>query len=412
MKVSVHSVGTRGDVQPYVALACALQDAGHEVLLVAPAQFAAVARQRGIPFAPLPSAFLELLHEPEVAAAIAGGQRARLSLRALLARYRPIMEEILRAEAAAADAFRPDIFVYHPKALGAPRIAVHHMRPAVLASPLPGFTPTAAFPSPLVPLRTLGPLNALSHVLTAKSADLLFRGMLREWERETFGSAGKGTPSPAGTQYAYSPEIVPAPREWRDARVLVSGYWFLEEPDWRPEPELSAFLEAGPPPVYVGFGSMPVVDKQRLTQSVLDALEQLGHRAILASGWGGLGKGQLPTHVHALDQAPHSWLFPRMATIVHHGGAGTTGAALRAGRPSVVYPFLGDQPFWARRIADLGAGPEPLPSRRLSPDALAARLRQAADQQIAERCEEIGRRVRAERGLDLAVRFIEELADC
>ena len=119
MKVAIHSLGTRGDVQPYLALAGALGEAGHEALLVAPAQFATAARQRGIPFVALPAAFLDLMHEPEVAAAMAGGRLGWRGIRALLARYRPIMEEILRVEAAAADAFRPDIFVYHPKALGA-----------------------------------------------------------------------------------------------------------------------------------------------------------------------------------------------------------------------------------------------------------------------------------------------------
>lgn len=408
MKVAVHCLGTRGDVQPYLALAGALQAAGHEALLVAPAQFAAIAQQRGILFFALPAAFLDLMQEPDIAVVMAGVRPGLRGMRAVLARYRPIMEAVLRAEAAAADAFRPDIFVYHPKALGAPRIASHQGRPSVLASPLPGFTATAAFPSPLVPWRTLGPLNAWSHLLTARSADLLFRGMLRQWERQTFGSAGNTFAQPAGTLYAFSSQVVPVPREWRDARVLVSGYWFLEDPGWRPDPALLAFLEAGPPPVYVGFGSMPVGDD--LTRAVLGGLEQAGCRAVIAAGWGGLGAGKLPSQMHALDQAPHSWLFPRMAAIVHHGGAGTTGAALRAGRPQVVCPFFGDQPFWARRIAALGAGPEPLPIRALSADTLAARLRRTAEEKMVQRSEEIGARVRAERGLDAAVRFLENIA--
>lgn len=416
MKVSIHTLGTRGDVQPYIALAHALRQAGHQPMLVAPAQFAASAAGNGLAFAPLPADFLDLLREPEVAAMLGGGRVGWGRMRALLARYRPIMAAVLRAEAQAADAFRPDLFVYHPKALGAPRLALHQGRPGVLASPLPGFTPTAAFPSPLLPFRTLGPFNAWSHVLTARSADLLFRGMLHDWEREAFGRPLGALPRPAGTLYAYSPTVLAVPPEWPRDRILVSGYWFLdEEAGWTPDPALLAFLEAGPPPVYVGFGSMPLADGEALTRTVLAALRQYGCRAVLGGGWGGLGRGTLPPEVHALDQAPHAWLFPRMATIVHHGGAGTTGAALRAGRPSVVCPFFGDQPFWARRLAALGAAAEPLPVRALSAPALsapalAARLREAASPAMVRRCEQLGASIRAERGLDEAVRFLQSLA--
>jgi sterol 3beta-glucosyltransferase len=410
MRVGIHTLGTRGDVEPYLALAAALQQAGHEALLVAPAQFAADAQQRAIPFASLPAEFLELLQDPEFAVLLAAGKMGWRSMRALLARYRPIMQAVLAAELAAADAFRPDVFVNHPKALGAPRIAAQRGRPSVLASPLPGFTPTSAFPSPVVPFRTLGPLNAVSHALTARAASLLFRRRLREWQVQAFGNEGKRGIRPDGTLYAYSAHVVPVPPEWRGQRVLVSGYWFLEPAGWSPDAGLRAFLEAGPAPVYVGFGSMPLPDPDGLTRAVLDALDSCGHRAVLAAGWGGLGRGTLPAHVHRLDQAPHSWLFPRMAAIVHHGGAGTTAAALRAGRPSVICPFFGDQPFWARRVAALGAGSEPLPMRAFSAAALAGRLRHAARPEMVRRSQELSARIQAERGLDEAVHFIERVA--
>lgn len=412
MKVAIHTLGTRGDVQPYLALSRGLQQAGHEVLLVAPAQFADQARRQDLPFAALPAEFLDLLQDPAFAGALAGGKIGWSGMRALLARYRPIMHAVLAAELAAADAFGPDLFVYHPKALAAPRIAAQRGRPSVLASPLPGFTPTAAFPSPLVPLRTLGPLNALSHVLTARAASLLFRPLLRDWQLQAFGHPAHPHPhpQPAGTLYAYSREVVPVPPEWRTRPVRVSGYWFLDDEDWRPDRALQAFLHEGPAPVYVGFGSMPLSDPQGMTRAVLEALDACGCRGVLAAGWGGLGTGALPAHVHALAQAPHAWLFPRMAAIVHHGGAGTTAAALRAGRPSVVCPFFGDQPFWARRVAALGAGPEPLPVRSFSAGALAARLRQAARPEMLRRCEELSARIQAERGVDEAVRFLEGIA--
>eukprot|EP01136_Pigoraptor_vietnamica_P024974 Opistho-1_new@6934 len=258
MRISVHTLGTRGDVQPYVALAQGLQQAGHEVLLAAPAQFSDFVAGRGVRFAALPAEFLQLLDDPEFKGATARGLGPGAILK-LLKRFKPMMAGLLDAEWAAASAFRPHAMVYHPKALGAPRIAVHLGIDAILASPLPGFTPTAAFPTPLLPFANLGPLNALSHTLTARSSTLLFGGLLRAWQRRAFGSASptRGVLRSSATLYAYSPSIVPVPSDW-GGDVLVSGYWFLDDNRWQPSPTLASFLAAGPPPVYVGFGSMPM----------------------------------------------------------------------------------------------------------------------------------------------------------
>ncbi|MNX93099.1 hypothetical protein D3C86_1252740 [compost metagenome] len=204
-------------------------------------------------------------------------------------------------------------------------------------------TPTAAFPTPLLPFANLGPLNALSHTLTARSSTLLFGGLLRAWQRRAFGSASptRRALRSSATLYAYSPSIVPVPSDW-GGDVLVSGYWFLDDNRWQPSPTLASFLAAGPPPVYVGFGSMPMADAVATTDVVLEALVMSGRRAVLAAGWGGLGGRTLPDNVHLLDSAPHDQLFPLMSAVVHHGGAGTTAAGLRAGKPTVICPFFGD----------------------------------------------------------------------
>ena len=166
--------------------------------------------------------------------------------------------------------------------------------------------------------------------------------------------------------YAYSPTLLPPP-DW-PSRFHVTGAWFLDPPpDWQPPPDLVAFLEGGPPPVYVGFGSMTSADPDATLALVLDALSRAGQRGVLLHGWAGLGTGrELPDTVFALDDVPHSWLFPRMAALVHHGGAGTTVAGLRAGIPSVVTPLTADQPSWGRIVHRLGAGPRPIPFRRLT----------------------------------------------
>lgn len=410
MRISVHTLGTRGDVQPYVALAQGLQQAGHEVLLAAPAQFSDFVAGRGVRFAALPAEFLQLLDDPEFKGATARGLGPGAILK-LLKRFKPMMAGLLDAEWAAASAFRPHAMVYHPKALGAPRIAEHLGIDAILASPLPGFTPTAAFPTPLLPFANLGPLNALSHTLTARSSTLLFGSLLRAWQRRAFGSTSptRRALRSSATLYAYSPSIVPVPSDW-GGDVLVSGYWFLDDNRWQPSPTLASFLAAGPPPVYVGFGSMPMADAVATTDVVLEALVMSGRRAVLAAGWGGLGGRTLPDNVHLLDSAPHDQLFPLMSAVVHHGGAGTTAAGLRAGKPTVICPFFGDQPFWGRRVAGLGVGPAPVPFKHLTPARLSVALDETEAPRIRAKARSLGEKISAERGVDTAIAFIERSA--
>ena len=174
--------------------------------------------------------------------------------------------------------------------------------------------------------------------------------------------------------YSYSPAVLPRPVDW-PARMHVTGYWFLDPPPgWQPPADLMQFLSDGPPPVSIGFGSMASGDPQAMLQVTLDALEVSGQRGVLLRGWSGIGQDRaLPPRVFCADSLPHSWLFPRMAAVVHHGGAGTTGAALRSGVPAIVVPLAADQPSWARVVHELGAGPAPIPFPALTADRLAAR---------------------------------------
>lgn len=196
-----------------------------------------------------------------------------------------------------------------------------------------------------------------------------------------------------------------------NAHNRITGYWSLDEaPDWRPPARLVEFLESGPPPVYVGFGSMAHRNPQQTTQLVHKALQRSGQRGVLATGWGALSGAQWPhtSDLFMLDSIPHSWLFPRMAAVVHHGGSGTTGAGLRAGVPSVLVPHAGDQPFWARRVADLGVGPRPIPRRRLTAERLAAAIARAVrDEEMRARAAAVGQRIRAEDGVGQAIGIIE-----
>ena len=192
--------------------------------------------------------------------------------------------------------------------------------------------------------------------------------------------------------------------------MRITGYWFLDTPEvWEPPAALLDFLESGPPPVFVGFGSMTGRHMGEVTRLVLAALARSGERGLLLSGWGGLGREDLPERVHVIDSAPFAWLFPRMAAVVHHGGAGTTGAGLRAGVPSVVVPFFGDQFFWGWRVEVLGGGPKPIPFKSLSVESLATAIRESvANQEMRRRAWDLGQRIRAVDGVTNAVRIIAE----
>jgi UDP:flavonoid glycosyltransferase YjiC (YdhE family) len=171
-------------------------------------------------------------------------------------------------------------------------------------------------------------------------------------------------------------------------------------------------LAAGDKPVYIGFGSMRERKPEETTHLLLEAIKRTGKRAILLSGWAGIGTSSLPDDVFLLKYAPHGWLFPRMAAVVHHGGAGTTAAVLRAGVPSVVVPMMSDQPFWGRRVHELGAGTAPIPRSRLTADNLAAAITEAiTNRGMQENAAELGRKISAENGLDQAMSAIREFLE-
>lgn len=190
----------------------------------------------------------------------------------------------------------------------------------------------------------------------------------------------------------------------------VTGYWFPQEEAWQPPDDLRHFIEAGPPAIFIGFGSMPLRHPRQTTAFILEALARSGQRAILHAGWAGLAEPnvtQLPPHVFAIDYAPYRWLFPRTAAVVHHGGSGTTAAGLRAGVPALVVPFLFDQHFWGRRLADLGVAPPPLPFGRLTAETLAQAMSAAArDEEMRRRAAALGHKIRAENGLEAAVSVV------
>lgn len=415
MRVTVVTGGSRGDVQPFVALGEGLQARGHEVTIATYGPFEGLVRSRGLGFASLsgnPRELIEHLLE-------CGPNPVCLALR-----FREALEPLAETNfEECLDACRhADAVVYtgvgYLGYLAAQKLGI----PRLGAELQPMFVPTREFPSAMVPIdpRLPGPAgrtyNRLTYAVIEQAFwwnfgrivnDLRARrlglppapmgGALREIRR-------KGTPVLCG----WSPSVLPAPKDWAPW-AQVTGYWFLDGPaGWRPTEDLESFLEAGPAPVCVGFGSMSDRHAERTTEVILEALRLSGQRGILLTGWGGIANADLPDGVLKVEEAPHDWLFPRTRAVVHHGGAGTIGAVLGAGLPSVTVPFFSDQPFWGRRLERLGVGTAPIPYRQLSAPRLAGALgRAVGDTTLRERSADLGRRVRSEDGVRRAVAAVE-----
>lgn len=415
MRITVLSLGSRGDVQPLLALAVGLQRTSrHKVRFAAPDNFEPLASEYGLDFSPLGLDTQKLLGTGGI-----DPDRNMLSwLWQVIKSMKPLTERIANHTwLACQDA---EYIVYSMLGVGAYHAAEKLGVPCSMASPIPGFAPTRAYPNPngLFPALPLGGgYNRLTHRLSYHLFHLFTGPVINRWRKEKLRlpaiPLGRypyfqlgGRPQPMFG--SYSPTVSPKPPDWGE-NIHVDGYWFLDHaPGWQPPAPLIAFLEAGAPPVYIGFGSMANRAPRKMAQLAQEALELSGQRGILASGWGGLDNDHLPDHIFVLDAAPHAWLFPRMAAVVHHGGAGTTGAGFRAGVPSILVPHMGDQFFWAKRVTDLGVGPQPIPRRKLIAERLAAAITAATtDQQMRERAAALGERIRAEDGVARTIEVIE-----
>ncbi|MFG2140102.1 glycosyltransferase [Streptomyces sp. NPDC048650] len=424
MKALLLTHGSRGDVQPFVALACGLTAAGHEVSLVGPRATAEVACSAGVPYLPITDGPLELLNDPviiEANQAQGRGLRGQvLAMRWFLRnrpRYVDVLADLVKAVTAAG---RPDVVVFQSW------LPAHHLSeslgvPAVPVCLQPGWVPTPDFPNPLMPARVPRAWNTVSYTFAPMITRLLYGPAVERTRKDLRLPRRRGRHNvllrpdrqPATVLQAFGRHVLPGTPRY-PATAHTTGFWHLPGPaDWRMPPSLRAFLDDGPPPVYVGFGSLAGRDPGQTTRTVMAAIRKAGVRAVVATGWGGTTEqeGAGPggaDDVFFVDQAPHDRLFPRMSSIVHHSGAGTTAAALLAGRPQVVCPFAFDQPFWAQRMHACGVAPPPLPQLRLTVDGLAAAIRRSVSTpDLSRRAARFGEQTRAQDGVGNAVQVLE-----
>lgn len=409
MRVLILTFGTRGDIEPFAALAERLNQAGHSAVLAAPEPYRGAVTSAG--FEPMATEMDRVMR--------AGMTRVSGPTHALtLAREMgQAMRISLGEQWEIAQRVEPTVVVAHPKALGGLHVAERLGVPFVASLPLPFLTPTRAFPIPFIGRPLTRPLNRATYLFNRFTA-VAYGGMINTFRRDMlqlprmsrfsdYLRTRDGAAVPV--LYPFSRHVVPVPADY-PASAHVTGYWFGERATtWEPSRDLLDFLDGGRPVIYVGFGSMGFGGKAQERGRLIDAaVRGAGVRAVVSTGWGALAIKR-SEHIHPVDDVPHDWLFARVDAVVHHGGSGTTAAGLRAGKPTLVCPVLGDQPFWGRRVNDLGVGPRPLPMRRATADALSHRITElVSDPASAARAAEISAEIKLEDGPGQAIRALED----
>ncbi|XP_034691018.1 sterol 3-beta-glucosyltransferase UGT80A2 isoform X2 [Vitis riparia] len=367
-------VGTRGDVQPFIAIGKRLQDYGHRVRLATHANFKEFVLTSGLEFFPLGG-------DPKVLAGYMVKNKGFLpSGPSEIPIQRNQMKEIVYSLLPACKdpdmdsgiPFKADAIIANPPAYGHTHVAEALKIPIHIFFTMP-WTPTSEFPHPLSRVKQPAGYR-LSYQIVDSMIWLGIRDMVNDMRKKklklrpvTYLSGSQGSDSDIPHGYIWSPHLVPKPKDW-GPKVDVVGFCFLDlASNYEPPQELVKWLEAGQKPIYIGFGSLPVQEPEKMTQIIVDALEETGQRGIINKGWGGLGNLAQPKEsIYLLDNCPHDWLFLQCKAVVHHGGAGTTAAGLKAACPTTIVPFFGDQPFWGERVHARGVGPSPIPVEEFS----------------------------------------------
>lgn len=415
MKTTILAIGSRGDVQPAVALGKGLAARGHAVRVLAGKSFQRWIEAHGLTAIPASVDSVDIMESDLGKAWVSRGTNPLAQSR-ILQRLIDRFGEAMVADAVRAcegaelilSSFTSDTYAASiAEASGAVQVSMP-LQPSIVAT---RHGPTAlAAPVP----RRDSLLNLLAGKLFVEPTVWRWYGGVTHRVRRQLGLPPQGRRAYMAALrrtlvvHGYSAHVVPHPPDWPPS-FHTTGYWFLDEGEGYTPPEaLDRFLAAGEPPIALGFGSMTSHDPGATTRLLVDAVARSGRRAVLLSGWAGLGDMALPDTILRIDAAPHDWLYPRVAAAVIHGGAGTVAACLRAGKPAVVVPHLADQLFWGRRVEELGVGPRAIPRPRLTAGSLAAAIQAATtDAGVQRRAEELGRKIRDEDGVATAIGHIE-----
>ena len=415
MLITILTTGSRGDTQPYVALGLELKKAGHAVRIVAFENFESFVKSYGLDFYPIKGDVVR------VASSINAqeGMKADNPLKFLLSfqKLQLLVFDVQKDFFNACEG--SDVIIYHPGAAIGYFIAQYLKIPSILATPFP-MTATGDFPALIFydTVRLGRSFNLITHKIFENIMWFASSSPIKQFWKQKFGKIPENFSSPFRKQnsrnlptvISCSKYVFPRPADWPE-NVYYYGYWFLDEENgWEPPADLVVFLQKGTPPVYIGFGSVgdPKLAVQT-TQLAIEALTRCGQRGVLATGWSGMAHiDNLPNDIFILENAPHAWLFPRMAAVVHHGGAGTTAAGLRAGVPGIIIPSGNDQFAWGRRIYELGVGAKPIPRKQLSAEKLSEAIKFALTEEIKNAAKNLGAKIQAENGAEATAKMIDQ----
>ncbi|KAI0839226.1 glycosyltransferase family 1 protein [Hypoxylon sp. FL0890] len=458
LNVVIQIVGSRGDVQPFVALGQVLKNTyGHRVRVATHTTFQKFVEENGLEFFNIGGDPAELMafmvKNPGLMPGIDALKSGEITKRRkgieeiVLGCWRSCIETgdgmgpaprfdrrskddepdqnaDVSIDSSSHKPFVADAIIANPPSFAHIHVAEKLGVPLHLMFTMP-WSPTRAFPQPLAniqssntdPVTTNYVSYALVEMMTWQGlGDVINRFRTKVLDLEPLSllwAPAILTRLRIPFTYCWSPALIPKPNDWGQ-NIDVAGFYFLNlASSYTPEPELAAFLEAGPPPIYIGFGSIVVDDPNGLTRTIFDAVAETGVRALVSKGWGGLGADSvgIPDGVFMLGNVPHDWLFQHVSAVCHHGGAGTTAAGINAGKPTIVVPFFGDQPFWGAMVARAGAGPDPIPYKKLTAAGLAEAIRMALKPETQERARELGEKIREEKGTDVGAQSFHKHLD-
>ncbi|KAF2713522.1 glycosyltransferase family 1 protein [Pleomassaria siparia CBS 279.74] len=441
MNVVIMVVGSRGDVQPFVALGKVLKETyGHRIRLATHPTFQDFVTENGLEFFSIGGDPAELmafmvknpglmpgfdtLRSGDVGQRRKGiGEILRGTWRACIETgdglngdpLKHTVEEWMGVEDQVPEQlkkpFVADAIIANPPSFGHVHCAEKLGIPLHMMFTMP-WSPTQQFPHPLANIQSSNADASITNFMSYTLVDMLtWQGLgdvINKFRRDSLGlepismiwAPGMLARMKIPYTYCWSPALIPKPKDWGH-HISISGFYFLSlAQNFTPEPALAEYLAAGEPPVYIGFGSIVVDDPNAMTKMIFEAVKKTGRRALVSKGWGGLGADELgiPEGVFMLGNVPHDWLFKHVSAVVHHGGAGTTAAGIAAGRPTVVIPFFGDQPFWGAMTAKAGAGPLPIPYKELTADKLAGAINEALKPESLERAQELSQKISKEQG--------------
>ncbi|EMD87038.1 glycosyltransferase family 1 protein [Bipolaris maydis ATCC 48331] len=441
LNLVIQVVGSRGDVQPFVALGKVLKETyGHRVRLATHPTFKDFVAENGLEFFSIGGDPAELMAfmvknpglMPGFDTLRSGdiGKRRRGIAEILSGTWRSCIEtgnglgvdplqqtveEWMGIEDQLPEQLRKpfvaDAIIANPPSFGHIHCAEKLGIPLHMMFTMP-WSPTQQFPHPLANIQSTNADATITNYMSYLMVDVLtWQGLgdvINRFRKDSLRlDPISGVWGPAVLArlripftYCWSPALIPKPRDWNH-HISVAGFYFLNlASNYTPDPDLASFLDTGEPPVYIGFGSIVVDDPNAMTKMIFDAVKITGKRALVSKGWGGLGADDIgkPDGVFMLGNCPHDWLFKRVSAVVHHGGAGTTAAGIATGKPTVVVPFFGDQPFWGAMVARAGAGPDPIPYKDLTAEKLAAAILEALKPETLDRAQELCDKIKQENG--------------